>query len=136
MKQQPMTILVLEDERSLRAAIKFKLESAGFAVITARTVNQALDYLKECVKVDGIWLDHYLYGKENGLDFVVKLKKNPAWKDLPIFAVSNTVSQDKFEIYQKLGVQKRYVKVDNRLDDITADIKEFLQSKRVKHEST
>ena len=41
------SILVIEDERPLADAIKAKLEQNGFAVTTARTVEQALNYLEE-----------------------------------------------------------------------------------------
>lgn len=130
MKQETLTILVLEDERSLRTAIKSKLEIEGFGVVTAKTVKQALDYLKEGIKIDGIWLDHYLFGKENGVDFVAKLKDDRLWKGLPIFVVSNTASQDKIQSYLKLGVQKCYAKVDSRLDLIIVDIKKSLAAKK------
>jgi CheY-like chemotaxis protein len=127
MKQQGLTILVLEDEQSLRAAIKSKLDTEGFNVATAKTVKQALDYLKEGIKIDGVWLDHYLFGRETGLDFVATLKANRLWKNLPVFVVSNTASSAKVQSYRKLGVQQCYTKVDHRLDTIIADIKKFLE---------
>ncbi|MDP1689947.1 MAG: hypothetical protein Q8L52_01965, partial [bacterium] len=68
------TILVIEDERPLVAAIKTKLDNAGLDVITARTIEQGLHYLEDVGTIDAIWLDHYLLGRETGLDFVAKLK--------------------------------------------------------------
>lgn len=97
-------------------------------MVTARAATQALDYLREGVKVDAVWLDHYLFGKENGLDFVEALNNNDFWERIPVFVVSNTVSPDKVSVYLKLGVQKCYTKVDNRLDKIIADISRFLGS--------
>lgn len=125
-----MTILVLEDERALQAAIKSKLESEGFSVVTTKTVNQALDYLKEGVKIDAVWLDHYLFDKESGLDFVTEIKESKQWEKIPLFVVSNTVSQEKLELYRNLGVQKFYAKVDYRLDTIVADIKKYLGARK------
>ena len=122
--------MVLEDERSLRAAIKSKLNTEGFDVTTARTVKQALDYLKEGIKIDGVWLDHYLFGGETGLDFVARLRNNRLWKNLPVFVVSNTASQTKVQLYRNLGVQQCYTKVDHRLDTIIADIKKFLEGQK------
>ncbi len=122
------TILVLEDERALLEVIKIKLETLGFSVVTARAVKQAFDYLKNNVKVDAVWLDHYLLGDESGLDFVARLKADgSSWKQIPIFVVSNTASPDKIKTYLALGVNKYYTKVDYRLDQIIADIKEFLE---------
>ncbi|PIS08869.1 hypothetical protein COT75_04515 [Candidatus Beckwithbacteria bacterium CG10_big_fil_rev_8_21_14_0_10_34_10] len=128
MKTQKKIGLILEDEKPLWEVIKSSCEKNGFETITARSVNQGLEYLKKGVKIDFVWLDHYLYGKENGLDFVTKLKqKGSAWKNLPIFVVSNTVSPEKIQIYLKLGVKKCYTKVDFKLDEIVTDIKKSLK---------
>ena len=51
------TILVVEDERPLVKIIETKLEKHGFNVVTARTVDQGFEYLKEIGNIDAIWLD-------------------------------------------------------------------------------
>jgi len=123
------TILVLEDERPLLEVIKIKLEKSGLSVVTARSVTQAMSYLEDLEKIDAIWLDHYLLGKENGLDFVSKLKEDGVlWKKIPIFVVSNTASPDKVQSYIRLGVNKYYTKAEHRLDEIIEDIKLFLNN--------
>ena len=127
MTEQGKTILVIEDERPLMEAIKAKLEKSNFAVVTARAVEQALAYLEDLGHIDAIWLDHYLLGKENGLDFVTKLKSHDGkWKSIPVFVVSNTAGPDKVQSYLRLGVNKYYVKAEHRLDEIIKDIKEFI----------
>jgi len=123
------TILVIEDERPLVEAIKTKLENNGFAVTTVRTVEQALNYLEDLERVDAIWLDHYLLGKEDGLDFVSKIKQDGAkWKDIPIFVISNTASPKNVQSYIRFGVKKYYVKAEHRLDEIINEIKSFLDN--------
>lgn len=132
MNKTDKTILLLEDEKPLMEVIKAKFEIEGFNVVMARSVDQALEYLKNGVKIDLVWLDHYLFGKENGLDFVTQLKQEgSSWKNLPIFVISNTVSPDKVKKYLELGVQKCYTKVDFRLDKIVADIKKFLEGNKI-----
>jgi DNA-binding response OmpR family regulator len=121
------TILVVEDEKPLLDAIKMKLEKSGFKVMTARSMDQAEEYLSTIPDVKAVWLDHYLLGKGSGLDFVAKLKNNDTWKTIPIFVVSNTASPDKVTSYISLGVDKYYTKSDYRLDQIIADIKEVLK---------
>lgn len=118
-------ILVLEDERPLLEAIKIKLRLNDFAVVTARSVKQALSYVEDIKDINAIWLDHYLFGKENGLDFVAKIKSNPAWKKIPIFIVSNTASPEKVQSYISLGVNKYYTKADYPLDKIIKDIEDY-----------
>jgi two-component system phosphate regulon response regulator PhoB len=117
------TILVVEDEKPLFEAIKKKLTLNNFEVIVARSVSQAFSYLEEVKHIDAIWLDHYLMGNENGLDLVVKLKEDGSeWKDLPIFVVSNTASDDKVSSYIEFGVTKYFVKSNTSLEEIVSAI--------------
>jgi DNA-binding response OmpR family regulator len=120
------TILIVEDELPLQKAIRIKLEKSGFEVVTARSVDQALNHLKDVEGVDAIWLDHYLLGKETGLDFVTKIKNSPKLKTIPVFIVSNTATPEKAKSYLHLGAEKYYMKSDYRLDQIVKDIKKNL----------
>lgn len=128
-KQDTKTILVVEDEKPLLEAIHIKLEKNGFEVVIARTAEQAYGLLEDLNKVDAIWLDHYLLGKENGLDLVIKLKSQEQYKNIPIFIVSNTASADKVKSYIRLGVNKYYIKANYRLDSIISDIRDCLKTK-------
>lgn len=119
-------VLVVEDELPLLEAIKMKLERNGFVAVTARSAEQALKHLQDVGRIDAIWLDHYLLGKENGLDLVAKCKTTTAYQNIPIFVVSNTASSDKVQTYMKLGVNKYYVKAEKRLDEIIQEIKDEL----------
>jgi DNA-binding response OmpR family regulator len=122
--KQKKIILVVEDERPLLEAIKIKLEKNDFEVVAARTVKQAMNYVEEIEHVDAIWLDHYLIGKEDGLDFVAwcKEEENAKCKTVPIFVVSNTASSDKVSTYMALGATKYFVKSNHKLDEIIKEI--------------
>ncbi len=118
------TILVIEDEAPLLEAIKMKLEKSGFHVITARSVVQAMDHLTNGSEINAVWLDHFLLGKESGLDFVIACKaEGSKHASVPIFLVSNTAGADTIQAYMKLGVDKYYVKAQRRLDGIVDDVK-------------
>lgn len=147
MKQKNKIILVIEDDTSLLEVIKSKLELSSFTVIVSRSVEQAfttefteileknqvvqksyietaLAHLETLEKIDAIWLDHNLIGKEDGLDFVVKFKANGGrWSALPIFVVSNSADNELIDTYKELGVTKYYLKAEHKLADIIADIK-------------
>lgn len=124
MENKKNIVLVLEDEKPLLDAIRLKLEKVGFEPLTCRSVEQAMNYLNDKdINVSVIWLDHYLLGKETGLDFVAKVKESEQWKEIPIFVVSNTASQDKVHSYLGLGVSKYYTKSDYKLEQIIGDIK-------------
>lgn len=127
MKNKKPIVLVVEDEKPLQDAIKMKLEKNDFDVVTARSVEQAMNFMDDIEKIDIIWLDHYLLGQENGLDFVAKAKNNKKWKKIPIFVVSNTATVDKIKTYLELGVEKYYTKSDHKLDNIIESIKKSLK---------
>jgi CheY-like chemotaxis protein len=117
------TILVIEDEEPLLIAIKAKLEKCGFSVVTARSVEQATGYLEDVKPISAVWLDHYLLGLEDGLDFVTQCKaEGSRYRETPIFVVSNTASPEKVQSYLKLGVTKYYAKAEKRLDEIISEI--------------
>ncbi|MEI6228430.1 MAG: response regulator [Candidatus Saccharibacteria bacterium] len=116
-------ILVLEDERALKIAINHSLIKSGFDIVEASKVDEALKLLEENGSVDAVWLDHYLLGGDNGIDFLGKLKENDQWKNIPVFVVTNLVSDDKITTYEVLGIESYFVKSDNSLTDIIASIK-------------
>lgn len=143
--KEKKVILVIEDDIPLLEAVTMKLEKNDFKVISARSVEgsfskgieeavtgkvtvdsieRALEYLKELERVDAVWLDHNLIGKESGLDFIIKFKANGGkWSKIPIFVVSNTSNMDLRKTYDHLGVEKYYVKAEHRLEDIVSEIK-------------
>jgi DNA-binding response OmpR family regulator len=120
-------VLVVEDEKPLLEAIDLKLKKNGFEVVTARTVEQAKSYVTDLARIDVIWLDHYLMGKEDGLDFVAWCREeNNKCMGTPIFVVSNTASPDKVATYMSFGVKNYYVKANYRLDQIIEEVSKSL----------
>ncbi len=125
------TILLIEDERPLVSVIKAKLINAGFDVVTARTIDQGLGYMEDIEAIEAVWLDHYLPGNKTGLDFIATLKApGSKWVNAPVFVVSNTASDANLRTYLRLGVTKYFVKAEHRLDEISNDIKTFLDSEQ------
>lgn len=129
MEDKQYTVLVVEDEKPLLKIIQHKLQTNNYHVLTSRSVKEALDILSETTHIDAIWLDHYLYGTEDGLGMVVELKaEGSRWRNIPVFVVSNTVGGDKARMYLRLGAERFYTKSNHRLEDIINDIKEHLDS--------
>lgn len=124
-------VLVVEDERPLLEAIRLKLEKTHFEVVGARTIEQAKDYMVNLEKIDVIWLDHYLIGKGDGLDFIAwcKDESNIKYREIPIFVVSNTASPDKIATYMNLGANKYFIKSNHKLEDIISEISKTLIEK-------
>lgn len=128
MANNEKVILVVEDEKPLLEAIQIKLKKSGFEVVTARTLEQAEQYVSDVARIDAIWLDHYLMGKGDGLDFIAWCKEgeNAKCRNIPIFVVSNTASSDKVSTYMSLGAKKYFVKSNHRLDEIIEEISKAL----------
>lgn len=121
------TILVVEDEIPLLNAVTKKLERSGFGVYGVRSVQEAKESLLKH-KVDAIWLDHYLVGRQSGLDLVTELKDEKSrFKKLPIFVVSNTATPDKVKSYIELKVTHYYTKSDVKLEKVIDEIKKSLE---------
>jgi response regulator RpfG family c-di-GMP phosphodiesterase len=116
-KERSKVILVIEDEIPLIKAIMRKIEDSGLEAISARTAKQALDLIEE-LEIDGIWLDHYLLGEKDGLEFLAELKEKRKDLNIPIFVVSNTASDQKVSTYIAFGIEKYYIKSDYKLSEI------------------
>ena len=121
------TVLIIEDERPLLEVVQIKLEGSGFDVITARSVAQALDFLGSLGGVSAIWLDHYLLGQHDGVEFVRQVRQGDSrYQSLPIFVISNSASEETKAAYRELGGEGYYVKSDFQLDEIINDIRSVL----------
>src|SRR5689334_18770619 len=103
MESNVKNILLVEDDFALMDVVKLKLKHAGFAVTTSRTVEEAIEILNKH-KIALIWTDHYLLGKQNGLDLIAQVRNNPEWKDTPVVAVSQTSTDETLLKYRELGV--------------------------------
>lgn len=123
-------ILILEDERQLAMAIREAFVARGFEPYIVATVEDGIKQLENLRDIDVIWLDHYLLGSGNGLDFVVQVKNHDEWKNIPIFVVSNTASTTNIRSYLQLGVTNYYTKADYDINQIITDIEYALNNKK------
>ncbi len=123
------TVLVVEDEVTLAKAVGDALTAHNFNVVHASSVDEAIDRLTTTKHIDAVWLDHYLMGTGNGLDFVVHLKSKAEWCNVPIFIVSNTASQHNVHSYIRLGVTNYYTKADYDIGQIISDLKYTLDNR-------
>lgn len=120
------TVLLVEDDASLINAVRIKLKKSGFEVISAKTAVDALKCIRGATPIDVIWLDHYLLGPGTGLEVLEETKSSSEYKHIPAFIVSNTASPEKRRAYLRLGATQFYIKAENRLEEIIADIQDCL----------
>lgn len=79
-------VLVVDDEDDVRLYLTTALEDAGFDVVTASDGFEAVAKVKEPMP-DLISLDLVMPGR-SGAAFYRDLRKNPAWKDIPVLIVT------------------------------------------------
>jgi DNA-binding response OmpR family regulator len=85
-------ILIVEDEKPLCDAIKFKMERQGITAFVSYSAEEAMDILRK-ENIDLIWLDLKL-PKINGVEFLKILRDNAQWKDKKVIVVSASGSDD------------------------------------------
>lgn len=122
---QPLKIIVVEDEKLLLDIIDRKLKEIGINVDVYTTGEEALEKLKSAtVLPDAIWLDYHLRGMD-GKEFLDKLKSDKNLKSIPVVVVSNSANDSTITKLLEAGADKYLLKAQNRLDDIIQTIREL-----------
>jgi two-component system chemotaxis response regulator CheY len=79
--------MVIDDSRAIRLILGKMLKDLGFEVIDAENGAVAIDRLKKSEKVD-IALVDWNMPEMNGYEFVCAVRKEDAYKDLPLMMVT------------------------------------------------
>jgi PAS domain S-box-containing protein len=117
------TVLVIEDETSVRSAINRMLTSSGIGVIGAATVSDAATIIKlkdSCP--DLLLCDYNLPGPMNGVESIKSLRAALAW-DLPAIVMTGDTRSKTMEEISSYGVSvlvkpflgKELIQLINRL---------------------
>lgn len=89
-------VLVVEDDRINADTLMHLLTGFGCEVVIARDGQQALDYLEKN-DVDLVFMDRHMPNMD-GITAAKHLRQNDRWKDLPILAITASISlKDKAE---------------------------------------
>ena len=81
------TLLLIDDQQSLRMLLKASLEGAGYGVVTAENGRQGLQLFEE-MSVDAIVVDLFM-PEMDGLEFISRIRKTNL--DIKIIAMSGEV---------------------------------------------
>ena len=85
------TVLVIEDETSVRSALSRMLTSRGIGVIAVATVNEAARLIREqALRPDLVLCDYNLPGSMNGVDSIKSLRAALAWNIPAIVMTGDT----------------------------------------------
>ncbi|MBI1905571.1 MAG: EAL domain-containing protein [Rhodocyclales bacterium] len=84
-EEAPM-VLVVDDDRSTRSALRHTLQRSNFRTAEARNGREALRWL-ESGSADAILMDA-LMPEMDGFEACALLKQHPLWKDIPVLMIT------------------------------------------------
>ena len=79
-------VLLVDDDESVRTAVKVILQSQHYNVRPTGSAEEALEELAKA-RCDLILLDLMLPGI-SGTDFLLELRRHPQWKDIPVVVLT------------------------------------------------
>ena len=124
MIQANKKILIVEDEPSLRAALRDKLSREGFNCLEAKDGQEGLGIaLRE--HPDLILLD-IIMPVMDGMTMLYELRKNPWGNSVPVILLTNLSEAERVSESLRQGVYDYLVKSDWTLEDIVKKVKEKL----------
>lgn len=118
-----MKILLVEDDKFLRTVLEKKLRNSGFEVVSAIDGEEALQKIVS-EKPDIILLDIIL-PKKSGFVFLEEIRKEPLFKTIPVFIISNLGQGEDIQKGISLGAIEYFVKAKVSLDELVQKIKEY-----------
>lgn len=121
------TILIVEDDTTLRNVLLEKLSKSGYAVEGAEDGEVALEKLRGGLKPDLILLD-ILMPKKNGMEVMEEMSVDPVLKTIPIIVISNSGQPVEIEQAKKLGAKDFLIKAIFDPAEVLEKIKALLQA--------
>lgn len=129
MPNQKYKVLLAEDDRFLRIALKDKLEREGFLVALAVNGDEVLPQVK-AEKPDIILLDIMMPGR-TGFDIMEDIKLSGEFKKIPIIIISNLGQQSDIKKGMELGAVDYIVKSDLSISGVVEKAREHLAKRKV-----
>jgi DNA-binding response OmpR family regulator len=126
MGESSKTILLVDDDLTLREMYEERLKAEGFNIVQASNGEEALAKAKE-VKPSVLLLD-IMMPKINGFDVLKDLKANPDTKDIPVIVLSALIQDVDRAEGKKLGAFDYIVKSETMPGEVITKIKAALAS--------
>jgi DNA-binding response OmpR family regulator len=86
----PPTVLIADDDRDIREAIRFRLDAAGLDVVPVADGAAAVSALAER-RVDLVVLDISMPGTLSGIDVCRHIRASPSTIDLPVIMLTSAI---------------------------------------------
>jgi len=118
---EPVDVLYVDDDASLRQGVCEGLREEGFSVGEASDGEAALDYIEKRHRPSLVFMDLDMPGMD-GAECLARLRKNPSTSDIPVVLVSGLVMTG--VVAGPEGVLHRLAK-PVRLDTLVAFVRRF-----------
>lgn len=115
-RKSPPTVLVIEDEISVVAALRESLEDRGYTVVVAHDGIAGIT-AAQSKRPAAIILDLGL-PKQNGLQFLERVRASKSLFSIPVIVLSNVESSVVMQKCEELGMQCYYVKTHTSIQKV------------------
>jgi len=102
------TILIVEDEASIRSFVKAYLESDGFRVLDAANGKEGLEILSK--ETPDLIVSDIMMPQMDGYEFFRELRARPALKDVPVIILTVKDEFNDIKFAYLLGVEEYITK--------------------------
>ena len=123
-KNNPIKILLIEDDPFLLSMYSIKFEAEGFVVVSADDGEKGLEMAKK-TDANIILLD-ILMPKMNGFEVLEKLKEDERTRKIPIILLTNLNQKDEIEKGLILGADDYLIKAHFMPSEVVTRIKKIL----------
>jgi two-component system, chemotaxis family, chemotaxis protein CheY len=104
-----MRALVIDDSRTMRRIVAGTLEGMGFQTEPAEHGRAALDLLESGLEVELCCIDWNMPVMD-GLEFVTKVRANPAWRNITLMMVTTESEQSQIVRALAAGAHEYLIK--------------------------
>jgi len=108
------TVLLFDDDASVREPLRRLLTEAGYEVRTASDGKEALELLKTGGAIPELFLLDLMMPEMTGLELITTLRINPSWADVPVVVLTGTRGYSAEELKVDAVLLKPFNAVDVR----------------------
>lgn len=127
-EKQQGRILIIEDDEDTRELLRRTAEREGWVSSEAEDGLVGLNRLAQ-ERPDLILLD-LMMPEMDGLQFLAEMRKNEAWRSIPVIVVTAKSLTDEERQWLNQGVERILQKADYRPDYLVAEIRQILAAHR------
>lgn len=117
-------ILIAEDDKYLRNAMRVKLEKSGFKVVTAEDGQETIEMTK--ANIPNLIILDLLMPVKDGFTVLAEIKSDPATQKIPVIVASNLGQKEDIDKAMHLGAADYIVKTNMTLGGLVEKINKFI----------